>query len=494
MAIVLLAAIQPFTDVLLANATDLVDPWNIISAAVMWLLLTVLGFVVVRLATRSRPPVPIAAGFVAFNLAFWRFGLFFPYEPISPLMRWVGLGVWVLLAALLVTLAVKLGALRHAALFLILLLGVSVLVSLAGFVAARGELSGGSEPTVFAGESPAFETTPNVYWFVLDEHARSDQFARLTGEDNSFFGTGLSELGFSVSESTRSAYAHTSLSIPSTLAMEYAFRPARDYRGEYQMAAALLRDSPVRQFFEDNGYRYVYAPDGSVEWTGCPDEARDIICIAPEGGVLALREPFTPLIRSTPLGSFNWPVVHNDPASVREGIDRLPDDEPLFVFAHIMSPHQPHRYRADCSERRQWIDGQNLTGEERAAAYATDVGCLDHDLLRTLAEVIANDPDAVIIVQSDHGSKLGFSWDDTTFESASPSMLEERFGAVNAIRLPGDCRGRSIEGEPLVNTFRLVTACLAEEEPDLLPTRSFFNEFGGLDTLTEIPEERFQGP
>ena len=51
------------------------------------------------------------------------------------------------------------------------------------------------------------------------------------------------------------------------------------------------------------------------------------------------------------------------------------------------------------------------------------------------------DPDAVIIIQSDHGSRLSFEW-DTPYEEWTDAMLTERFGVLNAIRLPTSCRVR----------------------------------------------------
>jgi len=172
---------------------------------------------------------------------------------------------------------------------------------------------------------------------------------------------------------------------------------------------------------------------------------------------------------------------------------RARTDDPLFVMAHILSPHQPYRYETDCSRRTETVEGTKLTGEERAAAYANDVQCLDHEVVGAVDRVLAEDPDAVIIIQSDHGSRLSFNWDQP-YEDWTPAMLRERFGSLDAIKLPEWCADRSIEGEPLVNTFRIVLACLGHQEPDLLETRTFFNAYGRISTLVEVPPERFEDP
>ena len=70
----------------------------------------------------------------------------------------------------------------------------------------------------------------------------------------------------------------------------------------------------------------------------------------------------------------------------------------------------------------------------------------------------------------------------------------ERFGVLNAIRLPEACRDRSIEGEPLVNTFRIVLACLSGSEPDLLGTRLFYSGYGKISDLAEVPLDQLDDP
>jgi hypothetical protein len=91
-----------------------------------------------------------------------------------------------------------------------------------------------------------------------------------------------------------------------------------------------------------------------------------------------------------------------------------------YVFAHILIPHHPYVYGADCSLRPpdQWVErvgrdvpkGHRNTAEgrlERYAVYGQQIRCT----YRTLATLLASIPeelqrDAVIIVHSDHGSKI----------------------------------------------------------------------------------------
>lgn len=495
-ALVALAALQPFAAFLAANASKLTEPATILVDAVLWLAGLLLAFVVARLLTRDHPPLAMAMGFVAFSLSFWNFGRWLPFEPASAGARWAALAVWTLVTVLLVRLASRLA--RHPLVprFTMIFLAIWILASLGSFVLVRQEISASAPPNGYSGPSFTFRDRPDVYWFVLDEHARSDQLRRWTGYDNSWFGDELAQRGFSVSETSRSAYVQTHLSIPSTLTMDYAFTPGHDYRGEYELASEIIRGpNAVMRTFGDNGYQVVYAPDGSVEWATCDRAAADRTCVEPIGGPFAFAESRLNLARSTPIGSFELPIAHNDFDSVLDAVDGLDDDgRPRFVMAHVMSPHNPFRFAEDCSLRSEWVEGHQLTGDERAAAYANDVACLDRSFVEATDRILAEDPDAVIIVQSDHGSRLSFDWLSTTFENSSPSTFDERFSSLDAMRLPGDCRGRSIEGESIVNTFRIVFACLSGTEPELLDRRMYFSEFGRIATLAEVPESRFGTP
>jgi hypothetical protein len=486
LAVVGLSAVQPFAAYMQTNASKLVRPGEVIRLAVLWLVLTLAAFVGVRLLTRRTPAFTIAVAFVVVELSFWNYWHWFPTEPPDATTRVVALAIWAALTALLARVAMMVAAWKPLRAVLVVFLTVWTLGSVVGYVADRGTLEGGDAPTVAQLSFPPFESTPDIYWLMLDEHARSDQLERLTDADNSWFMDDLEDRGFSTSSSSHSAYLFTHLSLSSTLAMDYAFTPDHRYKGEIQMAVPFIAgDNPVVETLEDNGYRYIFAPDGSVEWADCAGETADRSCIAPVGGFLSRREPTSLLVRSTPVGSFPLGYVHNDLESVTAGLEQIDDDRPFFLFAHILSPHQPYRYGEGCARRAEPVRGSGYDFERQAAAYANDVECLDHDVVDTVDRIIADDPDAVIIIQSDHGSSLDYDF-EVPLDQLTPDMEMERFGALNAIRLPASCRGRSIEGEPIVNTYRLVLACLAGTEPELLDTRTFVSGYGRIDLLDEV--------
>jgi hypothetical protein len=494
-AIVVFAALLPFTQFLATNATKLTRPGAVLTDMVGWLVLNLVLFAAIRAWWRKPTTITIAAMFAAANLSFWNFGRWLPYEPASATTRWVGIALWLLVTVVVVRLAMRLAAWKSAGTFLVILLGVMTLVPALTYATTAMTIGDGDAPLTYQGAAFApFETRPDVYWFVLDEHASAPQVERWTGRAVSWFGRDLEERGFATSDSSHSGYLFTHLSIPSTLAMEYAFQPGGDYPTEYTMAVPFLAgDNPVVETFEANGYRYVFAPEGSTEWTGCPVLEGDRVCVPPVQPAFSVSGPHTKLLWSTPIGSLGFPVVHNDFDSVLDGVDEIraeDPDRPLFTFAHILSPHYPYRYGEGCAPRSPWVEGTAFTGEERAAAYGNEVDCIDRSAIGAVDRILAEDPDAVIVIQGDHGSTLTFNW-QLPFSEWSDASFAERLSPLNAIRLPEACSDRSIEGEPLVNTFRLVLACLSGTEPDLLPTRAFSSSYGTLADLTELDPDRY---
>jgi hypothetical protein len=492
LAIVVLGGAVPLVRFLSGNAHRLVGIGLVIGDLLAWLALFLAAFVGVRLLTRDTPPLPIACGFVAFNLAFWNFSRFFPIQPETEARRWMAIVVWAIVTALLVRLAMLLGRLRYTQVFLLVFLGVWTVSLVLTTASVRSEIGSGDRPEL---AQPLDITIgperPNVYWLMFDQHPRSDQLLERTGSDNSWFDHDLAARGFSVSTSSTSAYLQTHLSLTSTLGMSYPWTEGHDYPSEYSLASPIVEGAnPVVATFEANGYRYVGAPDGRMEWAQCPTEAADRSCIPPIQDALSLSEPHSYVLWGTPVGSLSFPTVHNSLASVEAGIDELrTSDQPFFLYAHLLTPHFPYRYEADCSPTATLDDGNHLTREEHAARTATEVQCLDRDIVPMVDRIIEDDPTAVIIIQSDHGSDIDFEW-GTPYDEMTGDQLRERLAALNAIRLPERCRGDSIEGEPLVNTFPIVFACLSGTEPELLEPRHWFTEFADLRTIRELDTER----
>ena len=74
---------------------------------------------------------------------------------------------------------------------------------------------------IHGGFSLQVETLPDIYYIILDAHARSDVLNQRFGYDNTAFITELENLGFFVARCSQSNYWQTEYSLTSALNMDY---------------------------------------------------------------------------------------------------------------------------------------------------------------------------------------------------------------------------------------------------------------------------------
>ncbi len=366
-------------------------------------------------------------------------------------------------------------------------LGVLVITQAVSLGAYRMWVAGAEAPVVDAGLPPVAAVPaarPDVWWFVLDMMGRPDQVQLHAGADLGPFVDDLEGDGFVVADESWVSYPRTVFSLSSTLAMGYPFLPGADLRNEFAAGAPLLLDAnPTMDRFRALGYQVAYAPAGGPHWTHCG--AAVDVCAEPPTSLLRGDELQLALTIMSPVADLAVAdTVHAPPsdalARVRAAVD---PDRPLFAFVHVLSPHEPARYRDDCSllDQAGIDDGPAV---DRAAHYATDATCIAADMQRTVEQIVAEDPDAVIIIQGDHGSKLDGRWEPP--DQWTAAQLTERFAILDALRLPPGCPVDDPRAAAAVNTFRLVFACLEGRRPDLVDYRAFNWSPREIDTLVEL--------
>jgi hypothetical protein len=158
---------------------------------------------------------------------------------------------------------------------------------------------------------------------------------------------------------------------------------------------------------------------------------------------------------------------------------------PLFVMSHVGAPHLPIVFGVDGNpaDLRYYSDTfqeLDVPADEIAAAYTRQVEYLNSQILSAVDRILDRNPDAVILVMSDHGSESRLDW-----LNARRSDFDERFSNLFAARTPGypELFG---EDPTAVNTLtRVLNAYLGADHPEASDTL-YYSDPGIVLNLVEL--------
>src|SRR5918993_841751 len=203
---------------------------------------------------------------------------------------------------------------------------------------------------------PRSEPLPDIYIVILDEYANSNVLRERFGFDNRAFEDSLRRLGFSIPTLVRSNYAQTRLSLPSLLNFSYLTDLERELdprQTDPTIPNHLVENNRTVSFLKSRGYRFVFFPS---QWWISTERNRhaDFQFSAWKGFHLGRAATRSDLRRAfvtrTPLALLHGD--HHDADYVKRVLGRLAqlpsDSAPTLALAHILSPHKPYVFDAQC--------------------------------------------------------------------------------------------------------------------------------------------------
>lgn len=319
---------------------------------------------------------------------------------------------------------------------------------------------------------------PNIYYIVVDAYGREDVLKDFFDVDNRPFTEFLESQGFYVAPLSSSNYHWTVVSLSATLNMGYHEHPnpiALDLP-----LGDLVRNSQVFRNFKDLGYTLVSFASGFSA-----TELRDAdIYTRP---AFALSEFDDVLIRATALRAvgqrFGAQLLHRLQTSrILHTLDQLEHmeapPEPYFVFAHVLSPHGPWvfsdvKYPMLTDAAQQAKAFHQFVHQDAPVGYREEVLALNERLKAAIQSIRQRDPNAVVILQGDHGPRGLMGGNPENWED----YVRKYTAILNAIYLPGkDPNQLLYPSISPVNTFRVI-----------------FNAYFGAD-LPLLKDHRFLRP
>jgi len=319
---------------------------------------------------------------------------------------------------------------------------------------------------------------PDVLVVFLDAYGSREVLQEYYGFDNGPTLRTLEKKGFTAPGSVSANYARTQLSIPTFLQLDYVAGASEISEADIgHLLQVMSGQNRLASALEGQGYRQVHVESG---WLGSTCGPTVDVCVSTPWPDETLYDvAYRTILLNLPgfeLGrSFTNGALHGSRWLKNELSTYLNDDQPDFIFAHMLLPHPPLFLDSRCDP--DWSGGQSgfaigqrgadeLETAEARIDYIKQVQCAN-SLMIEIADLLGDDDVALFL--GDHGPDLqGQLFQQSSLWTAD--QLQERYGAFLATKVPG-CDMNRIES--LVNVGRRMLGCLSGDAFPDLPTRTF---------------------
>lgn len=277
----------------------------------------------------------------------------------------------------------------------------------------------GAEGSVAGVTATQAATGPNIYLVLLDGYPRSDTLMNDMGIDNAPFEEALTDRGFDVYDDAHTDRRYTDLTLMtlltgSTDGVPIDTAPASEIQW---MVRRALSDAALPRQAQQAGYEWhiIDSPAGHVTFSAGTH--------IQHGGVNTFEDNMLAESALGPIVEAALPYVLTD--SLRnhfegsvDSLEALVDPNAhRLVLAHLFQPHLPFLWDADGNPvpvPPYWpklnifaaqIETMGMPLSDYAASMRGDLATLNQKLLSMVDDIVARDPEAVVVLFSDHGAR-----------------------------------------------------------------------------------------
>lgn len=451
--------------------------WNLVSLPEIWILTLKLlafaipGIVFSALLYRQREKLWLMALFMHVYFLFSR-SLFTAFrEYITHLIFFICSGIVFIGIYFLVRRSSLAGIMRLQR-FLLLLFSVLIIYEL--LIARRP-----AEPfqTTTAQRLSAWpgNIKPNIYVLVFDEYQGNQELQSTFNFDNRGLTDFLQQQGFTVAVHPRSTYNTTFYSMLSLFRMDTLDitgpLPRLTHKGIVKANHKMAFDNTVTTYLKQSGYAIKVNSIFNVD--DQPASGPNITTVT-WSQIQILRtfygwcfdDLFTHIpsnriqktLQSLCARYLTYNAVVEDRTMAQIGTVQ----QPSFVYSHFLMPHLPVLLDEQGREFRfsDAIRELNDFQPSILQSYPRQVGYANKVIMRLVQNIAAKDPNAIIILLSDHGCRnvMGFG--------------EGVFSTQWAMKIPGKKIAVPEENLHMVNTFRILFNELASQQLPMIPPSS----------------------
>ena len=329
---------------------------------------------------------------------------------------------------------------------------------------------------------------PNVYYIILDGYPRNDILEKYVSFDNTEFTNLLEQRGFHVAENSHANYSLSSTSIPAIMNMNYINfladeigEDSRNYNPLIGKDIGLYADNQVIKNFKLMGYKVIKI--GSVPMYVHEMPLVDLSTCHKSIHLMDNRL-FDTVVRTSMIGYFIERLSENlQREIILCAFEELPKissyyEEPVFVWSHIMIPHFPLIFG---SNGEPITPGKSLLAMNHPEYTDSDwnvkqqfvqqLQFANKKSIEFIDEILENEKQSIIIIQSDHGSGFGINLQDPTDED-----ITQKLSNFNAIYFPNEKQREILtDDRTLVNTFRIVFNSHFGSDYEILEDRIYWS-------------------
>lgn len=321
---------------------------------------------------------------------------------------------------------------------------------------------------------------PDVFVFIFDEFAGSEQLKNDFNYDLTPFRENLTKRGFQIPSISFSNYPNTEYSIASFLNMNYVddiLEKLGPNSSDYKIPAQLKAHSNVLKIFKSYGYKTTIFHTGFgekyeisekspfIDEKFCGTQAFNIINPQIVRNILL---PYLSEIKNITTKTTGDSYLHQFDNCMFSYVQNYEskNEQPHFVHVHLMLPHGGYRYDSDGNHiYREQNEGLDKEG------YFDQLLFTQKKALELIDSIQKRHPETVIIVISDHGFRGEINWANPTDED-----LLRGFNNISALYFPN----KNIEipeNLSLVNIFRIFFNEYFETDYDLLKNKQVWYKF-----------------
>lgn len=323
--------------------------------------------------------------------------------------------------------------------------------------------------------TPMQKILPDVYYIILDEYAHESALKEIFDFDNSLFLNALRTMGFYIADQSYCNYMRTTISIPSSLNMQYLDFLTKQVgvnSTDTKVPFAMVRNNRVAKMFKQIGYQYLMTDSGISPMDNSPLADR-VFSFTGTDEFTAMLAQVTMMKDSA--NNFIQEQSRNRHLFNFKAIEKIPAIEgPTFAFLHINLPHPPFVFDRDGnpSKAKKIEFKPNDYGPEYQRYYLDQLIYTNKIVLELLRKILSqSERTPMIIIQSDHGLTPNESWGNTE------RFVRLRGRILNAYFVPPQMREKLYPSITPVNSFRLLFKTVFGAPIELLEDRIYYSHY-----------------